>query len=202
MVDLTPLGIYVLQVALVLEMQMPRHKHVLLFEFLLADALLPLPFLLERPDVDQSLPADFGDAGELVDGPVADGLVREVVDNCDGDEGVAGLRANRQVQAVCCEQLVVLGLFLRCFEEADGAVCSHHEEVFVDAQVLSVSAAHVKHQRCLRELIEKGLDLGPRLVPGMREMRRNLIIDLVDMLLLHLRGQARLRKGHIAQLLL
>lgn len=102
-VDLASLGVDVLQIALVLEVQVPGHKHVLLFEFLLADALLALPLLLEGPDVDEALAADLGDAGELVDCPVADGLVGEVVDDCDGDEGVAGLRPQREVKTVCCE---------------------------------------------------------------------------------------------------
>lgn len=117
-VDLTSLSINILQIALILEMQMPGHKNILLFEFLLADAFLALPFLLKRPNVDQPLSVEFSDTGELVYGPVADGLIGEVVDDCDGDEGVARLGAKREVQTVCCEELVVLGFLLCGFEEA------------------------------------------------------------------------------------
>lgn len=97
MVDLASLSIDILQIALVLEMQMPRHKNILFFEFLLADALLALPFLLKRPDVDQPLASELGDTGELVDGSVADGFVGEVVDDCDGDESIAGFGAKWEV---------------------------------------------------------------------------------------------------------
>lgn len=88
-INFASLGIDVLQIALVLEMQVPGHEHVLFFEFLLADALLPFPFLFERPDVDQTLASDFSDAGEFIYCSVADGLVGEVMNDCDGDESIA-----------------------------------------------------------------------------------------------------------------
>lgn len=88
-VYLASLGVYVLQIALVFKMQVPRYENILLFELLLAYTLLSLPFLLERPDVYQTLTSHLSDAGELVYCSVADGLVGEVVDDCDGDEAIA-----------------------------------------------------------------------------------------------------------------
>ena len=103
MVDLTSLSIDVLKVTFILEMQMPRHKHVLFCKFFLTHTLLPLPFLLEGPHVDQSLSANTGYSCELVDGPVPQRFVGEMVNDCDGNKGIATLLAQGEGQTISCK---------------------------------------------------------------------------------------------------
>jgi hypothetical protein len=51
-VDFASFMIYILQITLVFEMQMPRDKHILLFEFPFTDTLLAFYVLLECPDIN------------------------------------------------------------------------------------------------------------------------------------------------------
>jgi hypothetical protein len=112
-VYLTALQVDVFEITLVFKAQVPGHEYVLLLELAFTHTFFPLYVLLEGPHVDQSLPAHPCDPGQFPDGPVTLRVVGEVVDDSDGDEGVAGALPQREVETVRCEQLEVLR-FLVC----------------------------------------------------------------------------------------
>lgn len=79
-VDLRIRMINLLQILLVLKVQVPRNKHILLCELFLTHTLLPV---VERPYVNQSFSPNPRYPHQLLDCLVPNFLVREVMNNCN-----------------------------------------------------------------------------------------------------------------------
>ena len=156
------------------------------------DILLSLsPNYSFSPTLYHHLSPDSHSSEHLPNGRQAQCWRWEMVHHRDRYHAIDGLRPQRQLQIVRGKQLLVFVLGLGQFEEVEAAVSPNHEHVFgVDPQLLSIATAHIGHNRAHFERLQKRLDFGPGLLPGMRKMRGDLLVDLLDLLLLEFGGLA------------
>ena len=75
-------------------------------------------------------------------------------------------------------------MFRRNLYQIRGSIATNDENILVDSKLFAIATPHIQPNRPRTERLYEGLDNRPRLVPGRGEVRGDLLVDFVDVLLL------------------
>lgn len=155
---------------------MPRDKDILGLEDLL--------LLFIGPNVDEESASDLKYPVHLSEGSDPQARRREVMDHGDGYDAVKDPISHWQLETIAEEGLV---LALATDAQQVVAPISAYADYLapVCAQVLAVAAAHIQVERARWQGLKVRLDARPGLVARVAKVRGYLLINLIDMPLLH-----------------
>lgn len=137
--------INVLQIPFELEVQMPRYKNILLSEFLFAYTLFSFEILLKCPHIYESQPTYTSNSDEFLESTVPLIFIGKVMYDCNRDESIAHLTSQREIEAVCREQLIIFCFLVSSFQQSNTSISSNHIQTLVDSQVFPIAASYIEN---------------------------------------------------------
>lgn len=162
---------------------MPRYKCVLTVKFFLTYTLFSM---LKCPHINKSFSSYLSYSYHLLNSLEPDGFVWEMMYDSNGNKGITYLISDGQQQRICSKQLIQIWFLIGSVEQTIAAISSNHDQFFIDSQIFAIAASDVENNWVVWQIVKELLYFRPWFVTGVWEVWGNTIINIIDVLNLHL----------------